>query len=106
VAHLLAVTGRRLAQLAELPITTLKGIGPKHAASLTSAFEIHTVLDLLTHYPRRYVDRTNQRRISDLRPGDEAMVLATVKRISARRTRGRPPKVMVTAVVTDESGYL
>jgi ATP-dependent DNA helicase RecG len=106
VAHLLAVTGRRLAQLAELPITTLKGIGPKHAASLTSAFEIHTVLDLLTHYPRRYVDRTNQRRISDLRPGDEAMVLATVKRISARRTRGRPPKVMVTADVTDESGYL
>ena len=70
------MSGRRLVQLAELPITTLTGIGPKHAASLTSAFEIHTVLDLLVHYPRRYVDRTNQRRISDLRPGDEAMVLA------------------------------
>jgi ATP-dependent DNA helicase RecG len=34
------------------------------------------------------------------------MVLATVKKISARRTRGRPPRTLVTADVTDGSGYL
>ena len=34
-----------------------------------------TVLDLLTTYPRRWVDRTNECRVSDLVPGQEALVL-------------------------------
>ena len=103
---MLAVVARRFLQLAALPVTELKGIGPKHADALAKAFGIHTVLDLLMHYPRRYVDRTNQVRISDLKLGEPAMVLGTVKRISSRRTHGRPPKVLVTADVTDGSGYL
>ncbi len=98
--------GRRLSQLAELEPTVVTGVGPKAAAALERAFGIETVLDLLTHYPRRYVDRTNQARIADLRPGEEAMVLATVRRITSRRTRGRPPRTLVTADVTDGSGYL
>lgn len=100
------MTGRRLTQLAALPITELRGIGPKHAAALAEAFEIRSVLDLLTHYPRRYVDRTNEQRIADVRIGEQVMVLAEVKRISARRTRGRPPRTLVTADVTDGTGYL
>ena len=100
------MTGRRLAQLAALPVTELHGIGPKHAAALADAFEIRTVLDLLTHYPRRYVDRTNEQRIADLQIAEPAMVLATVKRITSRRTRGRPPRTLITADVTDGSGFL
>ena len=100
------MSGRRLTQLADIPVTELHGIGPKHATALAEAFDVHTVLDLLTHYPRRYVDRTNQQRIADLQIGEQAMVLATVKKISARRTRGRPPRTLVTADVTDSSGYL
>ena len=97
---------RRLLQLGGLPVGTLRGIGPKHAASLAKAFEIETVLDLLTHYPRRYVDRSNQARIIDLKPGEETLVLATVKRITSRQSRGRPPRSIVSADVTDGSGYL
>ncbi len=67
---------------------------------------VHNVLDLLTHYPRRYLDRTKEARIKDLHVGDEAMVIAKVARIQSRRTRGRPPKVLVTADITDGSGYL
>ena len=63
-----------------------------------------TVLDLLTYYPRRYLDRTNERRIDELDLGEEAMVLVTVKAVHAMRTRSR--KTMVTADVTDGSGYL
>ena len=33
---------------------------------------VETVLDLLTTYPRRYIDRTRQADVSDLRVGDEA----------------------------------
>ncbi|MBS1848596.1 MAG: ATP-dependent DNA helicase RecG [Actinobacteria bacterium] len=93
-------------QLASIPVTELRGIGPKHAAALAEAFDIHTVADLLMHYPRRYVDRSNEQRIADLAIGADAMVVATVKRIASRRTRGRPPRTLVTADVTDGSGYL
>ena len=66
--------------------------------------EIHTVLDLLTHYPRRYVDRTRQSDIADLKVGDEAVVLATVKRVKSRRTR--QGRMIVEVDVFDGTSYL
>jgi ATP-dependent DNA helicase RecG len=67
---------------------------------------IETVLDLVTTYPLRHIDRSRQESIRDLLPGDQAMVVAKVARISSRRTRGRPPKTLVTAEVGDGTGYL
>src|SRR5690606_38328855 len=83
----------------------LNGVGPRKAEAL-AAVGVETVLDLLTYYPRRYVDRTNEGRIRDLVVGEEALVIVTVQRVSSRRTRGRPPRAMVIADVTDESGRL
>ncbi|HEY5156175.1 MAG TPA: DNA helicase RecG, partial [Acidimicrobiales bacterium] len=76
---------RRLAQLASLPVTELEGVGDKRAEALAK-LDLRSVLDLLTYYPRRYLDRTNERRIDELDVGEEAMVLATVKAVTARRT--------------------
>src|SRR4051812_48234330 len=56
------------------------------------------------HYPRRYLDRTNEALIRDLAVGEEAMVLAAVKRVESRRTRQR--RALVQVDVTDGSGYL
>ncbi|HEX2272424.1 MAG TPA: DNA helicase RecG, partial [Acidimicrobiales bacterium] len=94
---------RRLSQLAEIPVTVLAGVGPKKAEAL-AALDIHTVLDLLTHYPRRYLDRTRQAAIRDLKTGEEALVLATVKRVASRRTRQR--RALVEVDVFDGSSYL
>ena len=94
---------RRLAQLAKIPVTELKGVGEKKAEAL-ALMEIETVLDLLTHYPRRYLDRTQQATIRELKVGDEAMVLATVKRVQSRRTRNR--RAMVEIDVFDGTSYL
>ncbi len=94
---------RRLSQLALLPVTVLEAVTPKKAEAL-AVMEITTVLDLLTHYPRRYLDRTRQVAIRDMRVGDEAMVLATVKRVQTRRTRQR--RTMVEVDVSDGSSYL
>jgi ATP-dependent DNA helicase RecG len=66
--------------------------------------EIETVLDLLTHYPRRYIDRTREVAIRDLKVGDEAMVLARVKRVVTKRTRQR--RTLVEVDVFDGSSYL
>ncbi|MGH9138940.1 MAG: ATP-dependent DNA helicase RecG [Acidimicrobiales bacterium] len=94
---------RRLEQLAAIPVTELKGVGPERARAL-GKLGIESVLDLLTHYPRRYLDRTKEARIADLRIGDEATVLVRVVRVNARRTRSRT--TLVTADVTDGSGHL
>ena len=97
------MTGRRLAQLADIPVEALAGVGPRKGEAL-AAMEIHTVLDLLTHYPRRYVDRTRQSDIADLKVGDEAVVLATVKRVKSRRTR--QGRMIVDVDVFDGTSYL
>jgi ATP-dependent DNA helicase RecG len=94
-----------LGELASLPVTRLKGVGERKAEGL-AVVGVESLLDLLTYYPRRYVDRTNEARVRDLVVGEEALVLVTVQRASSRRTRGRPPKVLVTVDVTDGSGHL
>ena len=94
---------RRLSQLAELPVSVLDGVGPRKVEALAT-MEIETVLDLLTYYPRRYLDRTQQATIKDLKVGDEAMVLAVVKRVQSRRTRQR--RALVEVDVFDGTSYL
>ncbi len=81
----------------------LHGVGPKRLAGLYE-MGIATVLDLLTHYPRRYLDRSNQVSIRELEVGAEALVLATVKRSESRKTRQGP--MMVEVDVFDGWGYL
>jgi ATP-dependent DNA helicase RecG len=94
-----------LGELAAMPVTRLRGVGERKAEGL-AVVGVESLLDLLTYYPRRYVDRTNEARVRDLVVGEEALVLVTVQRVSSRRTRGRPPKVLVTVDVTDGSGHL
>src|SRR4051794_2143183 len=94
---------RTLGQLAGIPVTELKGVGPERGKALEK-LDVTSVLDLLTYYPRRYLDRTRQARIADVRLGEEATVLVEVQRSSARRTRNG--KSLVTVDVSDESGHL
>jgi ATP-dependent DNA helicase RecG len=94
---------RRLISLADKPVSLLAGVGPKKASALEQV-GVESILDLLTYYPRRYLDRTNQADIADLVEGDEAMVLATVKRVNSRRTRAG--RALVEIDVFDGSSYL
>ena len=75
---------------------------PAHEALAT--IDITTVRDLLHHYPRRYIDRTQVARIGELRIGTYATVIAQVKRVDKRLTRRR--QSMVTVTLQDGSGTL
>jgi ATP-dependent DNA helicase RecG len=94
-----------LGELSSWPVTRLKGVGDRKAEGL-AAVGVENLADLLTYYPRRYVDRTNECRVRDLEVGEEALVLVTVDRVAARRTKGRPPRTLVTAEVSDDTGRL
>src|SRR5271166_4774356 len=81
-----AAGGRTLRFLANKGIAELRSVKARKAAGL-EAMEIETVLDLLMHYPRRYIDRRHQSEIAALAEDEEAMVTATVRRVSTRRTK-------------------
>ncbi len=98
-----APTGRKLGQLDRLPVDVLKGVGSRKRSAL-KLMGIETILDLLTHYPRRYADRTRAVAISDLVAGDEGVVSAVVKHTSLKRLRNR--RTIVEVVVDDGSGVL
>jgi ATP-dependent DNA helicase RecG len=97
------VTALTLRDLAAIDVGRLKGVGEKKRSALAS-IDIDDLLDLLTHYPRRWVDRTHEARIADLVPGEQALVLATVRSVTKRVTRNR--RTMVTANVGDGSGRM
>jgi ATP-dependent DNA helicase RecG len=89
--------------LATQPVTALKRVGPKKAEALAS-MGVENLLDLLTHYPRRYIDRTNEATIAQLLPGEEGLVLVEVRSVGSRRTRNG--KVLVEVRVSDGTGTL
>jgi ATP-dependent DNA helicase RecG len=92
-----------LADLREIELPRLKGVGEALAAKLADMGLI-TVLDLLQHYPRRWIDRTKRVEIAELEVGEEATVIGVVQRIHGRRTRqGRS---LVEAVVHDGSSSI
>jgi ATP-dependent DNA helicase RecG len=99
-----AIPGRKLRQLADLPVTVLDKVGAASARELAE-LGIETVLDLVTHYPRRYIDGTRLAPLSQLAAGDTASVLATVRRVnrppSGRYRRG-PSRVELD--INDGSG--
>jgi len=93
---------RRLRQLDAISVGELRHVGEKRAAALDS-IDIHTVFDLLTTYPRRYLDRTQRVDLSDLTVGEEVAVFGEVTRVAARRTRQGRSMVEVTVSDGDAS---
>ncbi len=89
---------RTLRQLSAIPVTRLKGVGDRKVKALAE-LGIESVFDLLTTYPFRYVDRSRRVDLADLAAGDEAVVLATVRDVRARRTRNG--RALVELVVHD-----
>jgi ATP-dependent DNA helicase RecG len=95
--------GKTLRDLKDIPITRLTGVTPRLEERL-GMLGIHNVLQLVEHYPRRYLDRTKRSDIADLRVGEEATVFAEVRKMSSRRTR--QGRALVELIVYDGTSYL
>jgi ATP-dependent DNA helicase RecG len=85
------------------PIASLGGWAKRYATPL-AGIGVTTVGDLLHHYPRRYIDRSNVAKIGDLKIGQDATFIGTVRKVRSQYTRRR--QAIVTVTVFDGTGYL
>lgn len=76
----------------------VKGVGPR-LAKVLEKLNIHTVGDLLYHFPRRYEDRTQFARIASLQHGQSATIRGAILTADNMQTRG---KLVLTKVVVDD----
>jgi ATP-dependent DNA helicase RecG len=83
----------------------LDAVVARAAKPLATSLDLHTVGDLLRHYPRRYAERGKLTDLRDLMPGDEATVLAEVSKVNVRPMRARKGRLL-EVVVTDGRGRL
>ena len=94
-----ATTGRRV----DLDTPLVGLVGKKAADALATKLGLHTVGDLVRHYPRRYVDRGKLTEIAGLELGEHVTVLAEVEKVTMRDMRHRRGKLM-QVVITDGRG--
>jgi ATP-dependent DNA helicase RecG len=80
-------------------------LGDRTAKALTTAFGYRTIVDLLHHYPRRYLVRGELSDIAALKEDDEVTILAEVFSASTRRFAARKG-TMLEVVVTDGTSKL
>ena len=85
-------------------VTVLNNVGPRYASTLTR-LNIHTLGDMIYHFPRRYDDYTNLIPINRLRAGENVTVIGTVKSVHTRPIRGGQSKLS-EAVVDDGTAAL
>jgi ATP-dependent DNA helicase RecG len=91
-------------RVAKRQMRSAKKAGPAHEVLAASSFEIHTVGDLLHHYPRRYIDRSRVSTIVGVTLGTYVTVIANVHKVHKRVTRTR--QTMVTVTIRDRTGSL
>ncbi|HEY3257455.1 MAG TPA: ATP-dependent DNA helicase RecG, partial [Gemmatimonadaceae bacterium] len=86
-----------------MPVTYLKGVGPRRAESL-HRLGIVTARDLLFHVPHRYEDASTVSAISTLEPGMDATIIGRV--VSKGIIPTRKGLRIFQAVVRDDSGVI
>ena len=92
-------TLKQRSSLHTVPVTALKGVGPKIRERL-GRLGIHSIQDLLFHLPLRYEDRTRVARMGSLCPGDVVVLHGMVRGAFIGYGRRRS----LSVEIADESG--
>ena len=83
-------------------INYLKGVGPQRGNAL-KRYGIENVGQLLHHYPRRYLDRTNIKLIRETKLGEEAVIVGKVVGFGMKQARKRR---FFQMSLSDSTGHL
>jgi len=98
------MSGSGLEELAAIPVESIPGLSTKVVRGL-SELGVENAYDLVTYYPRRYVDRTRHVRIADAVPGEEVVLIGRIVSVRVVPTRQRALS-LVEARLTDETGSI
>jgi ATP-dependent DNA helicase RecG len=90
--------GKALPSGLDAPLTSLRGIGPKMADQF-SKLGLHTIRDMMSFYPRRYVDYSALKPINRLEYGEQVTIIGTVWESTVQRTRAK--QQLVRSVIGD-----
>ena len=69
-------------------VTYIKGVGPNRASKLKKNC-IEVLSDLLYHFPRRYIDRTNILSINKLQIGQQGLIVGKISSANIKQARKR-----------------
>jgi len=94
---------RRLVRLEKVNVKELKGVGPKKQQDFAK-LGIVNILDLITFYPRKWIDRDKPRRITDVEPGEDVLIAGEVQKVSLRRLGAK--RSILQVVLRDATGYI
>ena len=86
------------------PVAYLRGVGPQKAEVLKKELGVQTYLDLLLHYPFRYIDRTRFYKIRELH-GDLPFV-QLIGRVISKGIIGEKRSRRLSVALKDETGVL
>ncbi|MDP4649393.1 MAG: OB-fold nucleic acid binding domain-containing protein, partial [Ilumatobacteraceae bacterium] len=93
-------------ELSRMPMTRLKSVGAGKRSESFAKFGVENLLDLLTHYPRRWIDRTKEATIASAVEGTDSLVIGEVRSVSSPPKGARRGPSRVTATIADGSGRL
>ena len=96
-------TSKQVLVLDNDDVTYVKGVGPKFAKILAKN-GILSREDLLSYYPRKYVNYSLRKNIADLKVDDEVTIYATVKSVNAFNTKKNLTVLNVT--LQDNTGAI
>lgn len=85
-------------------VSKIRGVGQRYLEYLHK-LGIDTVQDLLWHFPFRYEDFSKIKKISELQPDESCTIIATIKKISLRRSF-RKKIFIIEAKAADDSGEI
>ena len=79
-------------------------LGSRSAGAFTKAFGMHTVGDLLAHYPRRYASRGELTAITDVPIDENVTIVAEVLDVRERPMRARKGSLLEVRITDGRSG--
>ncbi len=84
-------------------VALLKGVGPKFAY-LLNKLGIYSVFDLISFYPKKYIDYSSHSLIKDLKIGENVTIYGTITALKTFTTKNGLTIIKVT--ITDSSASL
>ena len=96
---------RKFKSKLDQPVAYLKGVGPQKADLLKTELGIHTLGDLVYHFPFRYVDKTRFHKVAELRSQnlESVQIKGILRRVDIV---GSGRKKRAVAVLRDGTGMI